>query len=80
MARGCSGRRPVGHVDGHHAPPKARVRVGGFPLHGGQAGVALLLAELTVVTGEGDLERAARDAARNVAKQPTSVDSGCTRA
>ena len=38
-----------------------------FPLYGGQAGVALLLGELAVVTGEEAFERAARDAARNVA-------------
>ena len=38
-----------------------------FRLYGGQAGVALLLGELAVVTGEDAFERAARDAARNVA-------------
>lgn len=38
-----------------------------FPLYGGQAGVALLLGELAVVTGEEAFERAARDAAGKVA-------------
>ena len=38
-----------------------------FPLYGRQEGVGLLLGELAVVTGEDAFERAARDAARNVA-------------
>ena len=44
-----------------------------FPMYGGQAGVALLLGDLAVATGEGDFVRAAHDAARNLA---TAADIG----
>ena len=51
---------------GRHWPVSRSSAWVDFPLYGGQAGVALLLGELAVVTGEGDFVTGAGDTARNV--------------